>query len=184
MARGFNYAPGASDDVELASREDLSRAQIQSLAGGKNSVVREKIAARSDLPLGTMVGLAHDRSAEVRAAIAANPHATDPILERLASDRNVAVLHGVIANPAVSRAIVEKLAFHRKDEVRAVAVRRLDSIVDAESAPNLHAPELRERAEVADVVPLRPTQVSLHEPAPERPTRTAPVRGFKPPAEG
>ncbi|WP_297081901.1 hypothetical protein [uncultured Demequina sp.] len=184
MARGFNYAPGASDDVELASRAELSRAQIQSLAGGKNPVVRERIAGRGDLPLGTMVGLAHDRSAEVRAAIAGNPRATEPILERLADDRNVAVLQAVIGNPVVPSAIVEKLAFHRKDEVRSVAVRRLDSIADAVPASVDHTPELSERARMADVVELRQSQVSLHEPAPERPTRTAPVRGFRPPAEG
>lgn len=182
MARGFNYAPGASDDVELAARPDLSRATVQSLASGRNVVVREVIARRGDLPLGTMVGLAHDKATEVRAALAANPTATEPVLEHLATDRHPEVLLAVIANPNVPVAVVERLAFHRKDEVRSAAVRRLDDLVAGPAAPSADqgTPELRERESLADVVEMPRSQVFLHEPSAAQPVRTAPVRGFRP----
>ena len=180
MARGFNYAPGASDDVELARRPDLSRTTVQSLASGRNAVVREVIAQRGDLPLGTMVGLAHDKSTEVRAALAANPMATPPVLEHLATDRHAEVLEAVIDNPSVPAAVVEHLAFHRKDAIRARAVRRLDDLAAQSQAIDHGTPELRERPALADVVEMPRSQVSLHAAQEQRPTRTAPVRGFRP----
>ncbi|GIG54807.1 hypothetical protein [Demequina activiva] len=183
MARGFNYAPGASDEVELAGKPDLTRTMVQSLASGRNAVVREVIAQRGDLPLGTMVGLAHDRATEVRAALAANPAATEPVLEHLSTDRHVEVLHAVIANPQVPAGIVERLAFHRKDEVRSHAVRRLDELAPVHESVDHGTPELREREPMADVVPMRSQQVSLHDQGGPRPVRTAPVRGFLPAEE-
>jgi hypothetical protein len=183
MARGFTYAPGASEDVEFARRPDLTRAQVQSFASGRNVVVREIIAQRPDLPLGTMVGLAHDKSVEVRTALAGNRSATEPVLEHLATDRHSEVLHAVIDNPSVPTAIVEKLAFHRKDDVRSHAVRRLDDLVPRDADADHDVPELRERGYIADVVELPNSRVYLHEQAQPRPTRTAPVRGFLPSRE-
>ncbi|WP_084105070.1 hypothetical protein [Demequina sp. NBRC 110056] len=184
MARGFSYADGASEEVEMARRADLSRAQVQALAGGKNAVVRELMAQRGDLPLGTMVSLAHDRSVEVRAAMAGNRAATASILEHLSGDRHQPVLHALLDNPTVERAIIERLAFHKRDEIRAHAVRRLD---DAEAASartdDRGVPELRERGTYADVVELPVQPVRLHDDLPVRPTRTAPVRGFRPAEE-
>ncbi|WP_084038486.1 hypothetical protein [Demequina sp. NBRC 110053] len=177
MARGFTYADGASEDVELAQRQDLGRSQIQALAAGKNALVREHIARRTDLPLGTMVALAHDKNVDVRAAMAGNESATASILEHLAGDRHVAVLHALLDNPVLDHAIAERLAFHRKDEVRARAVRRLDAALEAPDHGRDHGvPELRERVTYADVV-------HLYEEPPARPVRTAPVRGYRPAEE-
>ncbi|MFV0633569.1 hypothetical protein [Demequina sp.] len=181
MARGFSYAPGASDEVELAQQEELSRAQVQALAGGRNAVVREVIAGRADLPLGTMVGLAHDKVAEVRVAVAGNPASTSSILDHLSHDRHAAVLHALLDNPAVERSVIESLAFHRKEEVRTHAVRRLDDATTASSArAGDIPPELRDKVRLADVMTLPVAQVSLHGETTYRPTRTAPVRGFRP----
>lgn len=199
MARGFNYAPGASEEVALAGSPDLQRAQIAELSQSHNGLVREAIAARRDLSLGQMVSLAHDRSADVRAVLAANPTSPVSVLEHLAGDRHIPVLEALIGNPATPSEVVQKLAFHRKSEVRMAAARRIDGDDAAAhgtggsgSAPQYtaSAPELQDRAvgfgtgEVVDIatgLPVRHGTSLYGDPAP--PTRTAPVRGFRPPSE-
>ncbi|MFN3865520.1 MAG: hypothetical protein ACK4MD_02265 [Demequina sp.] len=156
MARGFNYAPGASAEVELAGSSGLSRAQIATLAMSRNAVVREVLAGRDDLALGHAVSLAHDRSAQVRAALAANTRVSTSVLEHLATDRSVPVLEALLRNPATPRDVLEQLAFHRRAEVRLAAARRVDGDVAAgpsaatatagRASFTTRAPELRERA--------------------------------------
>ena len=70
MARGFNYAPGASAEVQAAIEPGLTKDQLVEFGASRNALVRAAIAARADCPLGLMVTLAHDYSAEVRAEIA------------------------------------------------------------------------------------------------------------------
>lgn len=193
MARGFNYAPGASEEVELAGAPGLSREQLAAMSQSRNALVRETLAARRDLALGQMVSFAHDRSVEVRTALASNPSAPVSVLDHLAGDKHLAVLEALLANPATPGEVVERLAFHRKAEIRLAAARRIDG--GAETSPHQgtgvapgaqyasSAPELRERAvgygsgEVVDIatgLPLRPASA---------PQATAPVRGFRPPPQ-
>lgn len=191
MARGFNYAPGASEEVAQAQEPGLHRTQVTVLASSKNTLVREAIAGRTDLPLGLMVTLAHDKATEVRAGIAANPTATQTILEHLVADRHIPVLEALLGNPALPPALVEKLAFHRKSEVRAAAAARLNEPIATPAstpAPKLGAPEIQEHvAVVGDSVVLDfPSGEPVTQAAGEAPsedashrTRTAPIRGFR-----
>ncbi|WP_062076911.1 hypothetical protein [Demequina globuliformis] len=149
MARGFQYAPGASDEVAVAQQPVLHRTEMTALSQSRNVVVREAIAARDDLPLGVMVTMAHDRATDVRAALAGNPRVSATILEHLAGDRHVPVLEALLANPVTPLALVERLAFHRKDQVRLAAAARLNDT----TAPHAAAP--------------RTTAVHLHGPIPD-----------------
>lgn len=192
MARGFNYAPGASPEVQEAMQQGLHRAHIQALGQSKNWMVREAIARRPDCPLGVMVGLAHDSHAEVRTAVAGNPSIARTVMEHLARDKSTEVVVALVHNPAVEMDIVEALAFHKKPEVRTAAGQRLDSAVPvANTYADSTVPELRERVEafdasrVYDFATGRPVELHFEPesaPEPERapaPTRTAPVRGFR-----
>lgn len=191
MARGFNYAPGASPEVEEASQPGLHRAHIQALAQSKNWFVREVVAGREDCPLGVMVGLAHDGHVEVRTAVAGNRAIARTVMEHLARDRAPEVIVALLGNSALEMDIVESLAFHKRSEVRAAASARLDSGVQpVRHIPSDTVPELREQVEaydssrVFDFATGRPVELHLEPdpvPAPERqaPTRTAPVRGFR-----
>ncbi|MFV0287519.1 MAG: hypothetical protein ACK5IM_14210 [Demequina sp.] len=180
MARGFNYAPGASAEVEQAAQPDLHRTQVAVLATSKNVLVREAIAARHDLPLGLMVTLAHDRSTEVRAAIAANPTSTVPIMEHLVGDKHVPVLEALLRNPSLAPALVERLAFHRRAEVRSAAAARLNDAGSAPATP-VHmpaAPEIQDRVVIGFPGPAIPPAAPASA-EPVHPTRTAPIRGFR-----
>ena len=191
MARGFNYAPGSSPEVDEALQPGLHRAHVQALAQSKNWLVREVIAGRDDCPLGVMVGLAHDSHTEVRTAVAGNQVIARTVMEHLARDRHLDVIVALLRNPATDMDIVESLAFHKKSEVRAAASARLDSgETVATRAPDNVVPELREQVaafdenRVYDFATGRPVELHLEpEPQPvverQAPTRTAPVRGFR-----
>lgn len=196
MARGYMYAPGASAEVDSARREVLDKTQLVVLGQSKNEVVREIIAARTDCPLGIMVTLTHDRSTDVRAAVAGNPSVSRTVMEHLAEDKQVAVLEALVRNPALPGDMLDQLAFHRRSEVRDLVAERLDSgIPTASSAQDAATPELRDRvfdeqarareADVLDIATGRHVTEQRRQPdegAPRAPrTRTAPVRGFKPP---
>lgn len=244
MARGFNYAPGASAEVQAALQPGLTREQLVEHGGSRNTLVRAAIAARADCPLGLMVSLAHDYSAEVRCAVARNSHAQRTVMAYLSADRSVDVLKALLENPSLPGELVEELAFHKKGPVRAAAAARLDAgdgvMIAADE--DTHTPELAEHvvpidqraqltadgaaaplASVVDIntrhtwdwapdradghaqypvvappaeqfavpgpeVPEQPHAVpqifAPHStPGHEAPTRTAPVRGFKPPKE-
>ncbi|MFW2512972.1 hypothetical protein ACNI3K_04280 [Demequina sp. SO4-13] len=203
MARGFNYAPGAADEVEIAGSPTLQRAQISALAQSRNSVVREVLAARGDLALGQMVTLAHDRSTEVRGALAANPAAAQSVLEHLAEDRQASVLTALIANPAAPPAVVERLAFHRKSQIRFAAAQRMNGDAGSGGGPGVEpspttsrggpvtlasrAPEMTERTrgvDGADEVGAATDWPVAPEPAPPgRPPLTARLPQVQPPAE-
>jgi hypothetical protein len=222
MARGFNYAPGASAEVQEASLPGLDKARINELAGSRNPLVRVVIAARTDCPLGLMVTLAHDYSAEVRASIARNPTAQRTVMAYLSADRSVDVLTALLENPALPDEILEELAFHKKGAVRGVAAARLDRGLAAPTTvvEDVRTPELAEHvlpvqqrltadgmaipaiepANVVDITTRAPVQSAPAPVAPSpdsawavpqifsphstpdapAPTRTAPVRGFKP----
>ncbi|WP_061960954.1 hypothetical protein [Demequina flava] len=126
MARGFQYAPGASDEVERARQPVVHKADLAALGQSKNAVVREAVASRADIPIGLMATLAHDRTLDVRVALAANSAVTHPVLEHLATDRHIEVVVAVLGNPAADSALVERLAFHKKPAVRAAASARLN----------------------------------------------------------
>lgn len=243
MARGFNYAPGASAEVQAAFDPALTRERAVELGNSRNAIVRAAVASRADCPLGLMVTLAHDYSAEVRAAVARNSHAQRTVMAYLAADRSVDVLKALLENPSLPGELVEELAFHKKAPVRASAAARLDAgdgvVLQAEA--DAHTPELAEHvlpidqrtqltadgtaAPLASVHPISaavaghswdwapdradghaqypvvpevrppdaPAQDSgVHDGVPQifaphstpghaAPTRTAPVRGFKPP---
>lgn len=162
MARGFRYADGASPEVG---------------------------EAREELPLVLTVTLAHDGSDDVRAAIAGNPAATPVILEHLSADRSTAVLAALIGNPRLTSELPETMLFHKRPDVRRAAD-RLDSR-GLELVPNLEDSAVPERRDVgvrsglvgADTARhALPALVSAAQPVVERPTRTAPVRGFRIPA--
>ena len=238
MARGFNYAPGASAEIQEAMQPGLHKTHIAALGVSRNNLVRAAVAARPDCPLGLMVTLAHDYSAEVRANVASNPTAQRTVMAYLATDRSVDVLKALLANPSLPADVVDELAFHKKSEVRAAAAARLDAppvAVAAPTAEDVHNPELAEHVapmqarmtadgtmvssfapvNVVDIVtgspiaaypspttpvgayaaPLSPSatpsapvaepvipQIFAPHSAPgaPAPTRTAPVRGFKP----
>ena len=176
----------------------LDKQRIGELGSSRNALVRAAIAARTDCPLGLMVTLAHDYSAEVRAAIARNGTAQRTVMAYLSADRSVEVLTALLENPALPSEILEELAFHKKSQVRAVAAARLDrGLAEPEAAAeDTHTPELAEHVvpvqqrltadgtpipgfdpnNVVDIATRAPVQAV---PAPA-PTRTAPVRGFKP----
>lgn len=195
MARGFMYADGASADVELARRQDLSKAQLVDMGQSRNDLVREVIGGRPDCPLGIMVTLTHDKVVDVRAAVARNPSASRTVLEHLARDKHAPVLEALVGNPSLPADMLEQLAFHRRPEVRAQVAARLDAL---EPAPlrvqDTATPELRDHifdkrsgATVVDIstgrepVPVVSMAYEAEPVAPTAPTRTAPVRGFRPP---
>src|SRR6478735_8773523 len=117
MARGFNYAPGASVEVQAATDPGLTKDQVTAFGSSRNALVRASIAARADCPLGLMVTLAHDFSADVRAAVARNSHAQRTVMAYLSADRSVDVLRALLENPSLPGEIVEELAFHKKSAV-------------------------------------------------------------------
>ncbi|WP_296666530.1 hypothetical protein [Demequina sp.] len=203
MARGFNYAPGASAEVDEAALPGLAKERLTQLGSSKNAVVREAVARREDCPFGIMVTLAHDHVTAVRTAVAANPRVLHSVIEYLSRDRQVEVLLAVLANPAVTPDIVDQLASHRRREVRDGAIAAHESGGAARNIDDAHTPELRDRvfeesrarrdamlAAVAEqdraaadeamesAEPLAEASV-----LPSRPTRTAPVRGFRPPVD-
>jgi hypothetical protein len=153
MARGFNYAPGASVDVQAAFDPALTRERAVELGNSRNAIVRAAIAARADCPLGLMVTLAHDYSADVRAAVARNSHAQRTVMAYLATDRSVDVLTALLQNPSLPGEIVEELAFHKKSAVRGAAAARLDANdgVVLEAGEDVHTPELAEHVLPVDL---------------------------------
>lgn len=183
MARGYMYASGASDEVDYAKRDDLTKAQVIALGQSKNDYVREIIAARSDCPLGIMITLTHDRSPDVRAAVAANVNASRTVMEHLSRDKHLPVLQALINNTSIPQDILEQLAFHRSSEVRTMVARRLDAGAYAPATMPVALPmELQDKVPGATVVPFPSGTVSLaQDVATARPTRTAPVRGFSAP---
>ena len=238
MARGFNYAPGASAEVQVAQQPGLHRTHIAALGASRNHLVRGAIALRPDCPFGLMVTLAHDYSAEVRANVASNPSVQHTVMAYLATDRSVAVVTALISNPSLPAEILDELAFHRKRDVRAAAAARLDGsqpIAVTMRREDFHTPEVAEHVApieqrmtadgsiVSPFVPVNvvaittgapiaafttqpaaasgptPTEWPTQPPQPvtqaaavpqifaphstpdaPAPTRTAPVRGFKP----
>ena len=147
MARGFNYAPGASAEVQVAQQPGLHKTHIAALGASRNNLVRAAIALRPDCPFGLMVTLAHDFSAEVRANVASNPSVQQTVMAYLATDRSVAVVTALISNPSLPAEILESLAFHRKREVRAAAAARLDGslpIAVTMRREDFHTPEVAE----------------------------------------
>ena len=162
MARGFAYAEGASREIDEANRPTMHRATVLMHAQSRNALVREVIARRHDLPIGVTVTLAHDASEDVRTAIAGNPVVAQAVLEHLATDRSVSVLIALVGNASLGADLLETLLFHKRPEVRRAAADRLDSC-----GPHLVA--VREDASVS----LAPSEVL------PRPTRTAPIRGFR-----
>ncbi|WP_062383888.1 hypothetical protein [Demequina iriomotensis] len=189
MARGFNYAPGASDEVEEAAAAELSKERMMALGASRNPVVREAIAARPECPFGLMVTLAHDSAAPVRAAMAGNPRVLHSLLEHLSRDRQESVLLAVARNPVTTPDILDSLAGHRRPEVRDAATAALEA-AEARPGADRHMPELRDRVfdrshERRDQMLARAAAIE-EPPAPApapRPTRTAPVRGFLPPVD-
>lgn len=155
MARGFNYAPGASAEVQVAMRPELSKDHVMVLGASRNNLVRATIASRPDCPMGLMVTLAHDFSAEVRICVARNPRASRTVMAYLSADRSADVVRALVDNPALSAELLADLAFHKKREVRAAAAARLDDdrpvVADAHQAEDVHTPELAEH-----VVPIAP----------------------------
>lgn len=121
MARGFNYAPGASPQISQAAEPDLSAEKIRELAQSKNYLVREAVAVRMDCPLGVIFTLAQDDRPSVRALLAANPSIPGGIVGHLLHDPEREVLLALLANPNIERAAVEKLAFHTDTKVRETA---------------------------------------------------------------
>lgn len=187
MARGFGYAPGASPEVDDARAPGLHRATLAMHAQSKNALVREVVAAREDLPFGLMVTLAHDRSVEVRRAVASNPTAVAAVLDHLAGDRDPSVVTAVVTNPSLPAPVLERLVFHKNAAVRRSAAHRLDT-GGLESVPPMEdsaTPELRDVAVGARFhggpVELAPA-IGDATPA-ARPTRTAPIRGFRIPEQ-
>lgn len=205
MARGFNYAPGASAEVDEAKQPGLHKTHLMALGSSRNVLVRATVAAREDCPLGLMVTLAHDHSPEVRCAVARNTAAQRTVMAYLSADRSVDVVLALLENPHLPSDIVEELAFHKKGPVRSAAAARLDAgVADDDDAEDSHTPELADHVilgyptapigarfppamppAMPPVMPPGPAQVSLYAPAPDRvvPTRTAPVRGFTPIAD-
>ena len=148
MARGFNYAPGASPEVLEAQQPGLHRAHIMALGSSRNVLVRAAVAARTDCPLGLMVTLAHDYHADVRSAVARNPAAQRTVMAYLAADRNQDVVLAVLENPSLPADILEELAFHKKAGVRAAAAHRLDAgLAPVVVAEDSHTPELAEHVQ-------------------------------------
>lgn len=206
MARGFNYAPGASAEVDEAAQPGLSKERLTALGGSRNAMVREAIARREDCPFGLMVTLAHDHAPAVRVAIAGNPRVLHSVLEYLSHDRHQEVQVAVVNNPATTPDILDALAASRKADVRVAAAAALEERAGGTTAEDLHTPELRDRvfeqsqarrqamlvasaeqplAAAADAAmsaaapPEAPAEPV--DPLPARPTRSAPVRGFRPP---
>ena len=187
MARGFNYAAGASAEIALASQVEMDKAQLAQLGQSKNAYVREIIAGRLDCPLGLMVTLAHDYVPDVRIAVARNPSALQSVMEYLARDKHTAVVEALMDTPALPAEVLGELAFHKRASVRDLAVARLNAANPAGASPEDHAtPELRDRAferpdAAADVPAFQPEPLDADQAHARAaaPTRTAPVRGFR-----
>ncbi|MGC4175979.1 hypothetical protein [Demequina sp.] len=189
MARGFNYAPGASAEVAEAIQPALDKARVLELGASRNTLVRVGIAGRDDCPWGLMVTLAHDYSAEVRAAVARNPRAQRTVMAYLSADRSGDVVTALLENPALPRDLVEELAFHRKSAVRAAAAARLDAggtFVTSPEEEDAHTPELAEHVAplptqmtadgmvIPQLAPLNVVDIATGEPVPTQPVPTQP----------
>ncbi|WNM24035.1 hypothetical protein [Demequina capsici] len=157
MARGFNYAPGASDDVSRAADPALTRESVTELCSSKNAVVRETLARRSDLTLGQSVMLTHDSAADVRAALGANTAVGGTILEHLSEDRHRAVVLAVACNPRTPLPVLERLALHKRADVRDAAATTLERVLAAVEAVD---------APVAPDAQVVPIHTVVAEPAP------------------
>lgn len=194
MARGFNYAAGASDEVDAARNPDLDKVALQTMGHSRNAYVREIIAGRPDCPLGLMVTLAHDYVPDVRVAVAGNASALQSVMEYLARDKHTGVVTALVANPSLPLHVLSDLALHKRREVREAALTRLDTAAAGPGDVEDHAtPELRDRVfddrtAARTQAATRPTEdhETAHQvPAPRNsvPTRMAPVRGFLAPEQ-
>jgi hypothetical protein len=178
MARGFNYADGASRDIDLARSADLERDQILALGQGKNALVREIVAAREDCPLGLMVTLAHDHVTDVRVAIARNPRALQSVMEYLAKDKQPAVILALLTNPSLPEEVVKDLAFnHKRREVREAASGLIEARATGYTARASARPEVAVALEDAATPELRDRPAPSRDDVFDRRQRTGPGSG-------
>jgi hypothetical protein len=192
MARGFNYAAGASGEVHAAREPNLDKGQLQEMGQSKNAYVREIIASRADCPLGLMVTLAHDYVPDVRVAVAGNPSALQSVMEYLARDKHAGVIEALVANAALPHHVLADLASHKRRDIRNAAIARLRAFgVGSGEAEDHATPELRDRVfddHQAGLIaragaPAMSQDYGVDPPIRRAsvPTRTAPVRGFRAP---
>ncbi|WNM25079.1 hypothetical protein [Demequina capsici] len=148
---------------DAASEAALTAEEMTELARSRERSVRAGIAARVDLPLPTMLRLGTDRSPQVRAALAANPGVgrSRALMDALAEDTDVSVRLALVGNPATPVDALQRLALRSPGPVCAAAVERMD----VDHAYDAAQPVVALRLAVGDDA---------------RPTRQAPVRGFKP----
>lgn len=109
------------------------------LAVHRDHWVREAVARREDCPLGVLITLAHDRALDVRVAVGANRRISRAVAEHLMNDREVSVLKALIHNERVPEDLIERLAFHRRDQVKLAAARRM---LETPSPPQQGPPHL------------------------------------------
>ena len=175
MARGFNYAPGASAEVQEAMEPGLDKARVVALGASRNNLVRATIASRQDCPLGLMVTLAHDFSAEVRCCVARNPLAPRTVMAYLSADRSVDVVKALVENPSLTARARSRSSRSTRRGTCARPRPRDSTALTRPAAraatEDVHTPELAEHvvpiqqrmtADGADRVPLRARQRRRH----------------------
>lgn len=117
--------------------------RLRQLAVDREVEVREGVASRGDCPLGILIALAHDRAPDVRIAVAGSARLSRAIAELLCGDRESSVLKALARNDSLPLDLLERLAFHKREDVRRLAARRLDqrrgaavNRTDADAAPD------------------------------------------------
>lgn len=89
-----------------------SPAEIATLAGSPDAVVRMLVAERRDLPAGIRDALATDPDAKVAKSVAPHPGLSEAVLRAMVDRHGVQVHARVAANPDTSSALLEDLARH------------------------------------------------------------------------
>ena len=192
MARGFNYAAGASAEVDEARQPGLHKTHLMALGSSKNNLVRT-----------VMAYLSADRNTDVVKALVTNRSLSAEVLEELAfhkkSDvRAAAALRLDMGEPAIPAPLAEdnhtpELAEHVMP-VQAAQSMTADgavagfapvNVVDISTRAPITAPygtaAPTPAAASGPVEPVIPQIFAPHStPDAPAPTRTAPVRGFKP----
>ena len=131
FSEGYENEKTALSSVNKVMREDLTEAELATLARSDEAKIRAAVAERPLTPLTTLLKLSTDESPSVRAGVARNPRSDMPveIREDLARDKDETVLLALIRCPALPEQILRRLSRSWNREIAAAAKKRLSNPV-------------------------------------------------------
>ena len=127
FSEGYESGKTALSSVNSVMRDDLTEAELATLARSDEAKIRAAVAERPTTPLTTLLKLSTDEVPAVRAGVARNPRTDMPIeiREDLAKDKDETVLFALIRCPAVPEQILRRLSRSWNREVAAAAKKRI-----------------------------------------------------------